>query len=378
MVEGTTEIGDIGVGVLETADGEAVMFTNGTTETGMKRKGELVVGAGDAVATGTCTGMADTGTAVERDGVAIIGAAFVCGGDVFAVGTATTGTVVNGISNDGAREMVASVIVGSVFVGVARTVGNVVASGILEKGAETGVPATGEVFGKKLLEGEAVPIEVTAAVGKLVSGKVSTNGEPDGDEIDRGRLGAISSGSGAEDVVTRTEGVLVEGDGLGKGTKGLTVSGSHTSGDSDAGRALLLGIGKGVALIMEVGSKVPSINTVGNPTGASIVGTKVGFDTFAVGDVPGSTLIEPLLGSSDMSLLFGASDGGTTTKFVGFDVAVGNGSASTVTFVTTLPVVSYVVLSTCPQLFWGSLNIEQNGSAISMDTTHCIRSSTVP
>ena len=278
------------------------------------------------------------------------------------------------MSNDGAGELVTSVIVGSIFVGVARTVGNVVASGI----GKGGVSATGEVVGNKMLEGDAVPREVTTAVGKLVSGNESTNGEPDGDAFDRGMLGEISSESGGKDMVTTTEGVLVDGDGLGNGTEGTTVFGPPTSGDSDAGRALLLAIGKGVALVIEVGSKVPSINTEGNPTGASSEGVNVGFVTFAVGDVPGSTLIEPPVGSSDTSLLFGASDGGKKTKFVGFDVATGNGSASTVTLVTTLPVVSYVVLSTCPQLFWGSLKIEQNGSAISMDTTHCIRSSKVP
>lgn len=73
---GTTEICGNGVGVLGTANGEAVMFNNGTTETGKKRKGELVFGAGDTVATGTCIGTTDTGTAVEG-GVANIGAAVI-------------------------------------------------------------------------------------------------------------------------------------------------------------------------------------------------------------------------------------------------------------------------------------------------------------
>ena len=132
-------------------------------------------------------------------------------------------------------------------------------------------------------------------------------------------------------------------------------------------------------MVTTVGSKVSSTNIGDKPTGTSRTGLETGFCGVEVGDVRGSMVILPsLLGTGDALLLFGASDGGRTTKFVGPGVATGNGSASTVTVVTTLPVVSYVVLSTCPHSFRGSLKIEQNGSAISTDTTHCIRSSKVP
>ena len=323
-----------------TEDGDVVMFDNGASDTGKKIKGDLVVGAGDTLVTGACVGITDTGKRIVKgDGVANSGGAVVCGGDVLVVGT------------------------GRLLVVVACTVGRVVSSGILENGEDNG-----EAVGNKISAGAVVSGEATTSVGELVSGKESTNGEPDGDAFDIGRLGSLVSGRGGIVTDTTAEGVLVDGDGFDTVKEGMTVSGSPICGDSDTGRALLPGRGKGAAVIIEVGSTM----------GASCEGLKVGFVDLTVGDVPGSTMIEPLLGPSDISLLFGASDGDRATKFVGFDVAAGNGSVSTVTVVTTLPVVSYVVLSTCPQLFCGSLNIEQNGTAISTDTTHCIRSSNVP
>ena len=173
-------------------------------------------------------------------------------------------------------------------------------------------------------------------IGKRSEGVlVAGDGAPTGGcvSITGGRVCMMSSETGCNEIGKRPEGVLVAGDG------------------ASIGAISEVGADTGESVIIEAGFNVSSNVVGGSPTGASIEGAEVGFFVFDVGDVPGFTLIEPPLGSSDTLVLIGASDGEKITKFVGPDVALG-GSASTVTVATTLPVlVSYVVVSTCPHSF---------------------------
>jgi hypothetical protein len=204
---------------------------------------------------------------------------------------------------------------------------------------------------------------------------VPTSGEGDCDAVTGMMLGMFSSETGVKETGTGTKGTPLDGDTIGNVIVGSTVRGNDAKGGLDTGRLLLFGVRTGATVIINpVGFNVPSINIGGNPIVGSSIGLGAGFSVF---EVPGgSMLIELLLGSTDVLLSFGASDGGTTTTLVG--LGDGSGAASTVTVFTISPEVSYVVLTTCPHSFWGSSNIEQNGTATSKDTTHCIRSSNVP
>ena len=226
--KGASDEGFVDTGVL--VDGVAVMFDDGVAETGKNKNGELVGEPDDGTPNKEGDGLPITGPAVV--GVGLAGDART--GAVVIVGLATIGTVVNGVSKNGAGEAVVSDLDGS-LVGIDSTVG--ASGGILESGDD--------VVGSVISKGAVVPTEVITAVGELVSGTVPTNGEALGDASTGGMLGVISSETGGNDTGKTTEGAkvgtIIDGEATGRTNEGATVSGTPTKGGLVTGTALLLG-----------------------------------------------------------------------------------------------------------------------------------------
>lgn len=74
------------------------MFDVGAIGTGINKNGELVVGPGDGMITGSGEGLANTGTPSEDGGSDGVGIVFEGNTRIGAVGLATIGTNVKGMS----------------------------------------------------------------------------------------------------------------------------------------------------------------------------------------------------------------------------------------------------------------------------------------
>jgi hypothetical protein len=240
--------------------------------------------------------------------------------------------------------------------------GVLVVGRISASGVPVGNPVTGDLDGRVKTSGASeTPVE--AAVGWVVIG-VSTIG---------GKLGDSSKGLdiGAAVVVK----VGIDSAGNGESIFGASVD-SELSGTGADETGPLTSVG---LALTAVGAAVPCSCTGGvyipDELEEGALRNSVGLgDTFG-------TVIESGVGTIGDDDLFlektGTLDGGRRTESVGLIVGA-NGSVTTVTFETTFPVGSYVVLSTDPHSFNGSLNMEQNGSAISFATVQRNLSSKAP